>query len=45
MNMGEMSTGNNRLVCIFVCKKERACDGCILRDAQSMTEAVRYIKY
>ena len=40
MHMGEMNTGNNRLMYEFVCKREGACDGFIFQCAQNMMEAI-----
>ena len=32
-DMGKMDTGNKRLMYEFVCMRESACDGCILKEA------------
>ena len=40
MDMGGNGYFSNRQMCESVCKKEGACDECILQDAQNMTEVV-----
>ena len=36
----KMNTDNNRMMCEIVCMKENACDECIVRSTQNITEAV-----